>query len=49
MCPVCMTTTAVLIAGTTSGAGVLGLVALRSKWLRRFRDRIAHTSIRSNV
>ena len=39
MCPVCMTTTALVVAGTTSGAGVLGFVAVRFRWLQRFRDR----------
>ncbi len=29
MCPACMTTVALVAAGTTSGASVLGLVALK--------------------
>ena len=39
MCPVCMTTTALVAAGTTSGAGVLGFVAVRFRWLQRRRHR----------
>jgi hypothetical protein len=37
MCPVCMTTTALVAAGTTSGAGVLGFVAVKFRWLQRLR------------
>jgi hypothetical protein len=37
MCPVCMTTAAMVAAGTTSGAGVLGFLALRFRWLQVFR------------
>ena len=36
MCPVCMTSAALVAAGTTSGVGVLGLVAVTFRWLRRF-------------
>ena len=39
MCPVCMTTTALVAAGTTSGAGVLGFVAVKFRWLQRLRHR----------
>jgi len=38
MCPICLTTATVVAASTTSGAGVLGLVAVRARawrWLRR--------------
>lgn len=37
MCPICLTT-ATIVAGTTSGAGVLGFLAVRLRvwrWLRR--------------
>jgi hypothetical protein len=37
MCPVCMTTAVLVAAGTTSGAGVLGFVAVKFRWLRVFR------------
>jgi hypothetical protein len=37
MCPVCMTTTALVAAGTTSGAGVLASLAVKSRWLQRLR------------
>jgi hypothetical protein len=39
MCPVCMTTTALVAASTTSGAGVLGFVTVTFRLLRRFRHR----------
>jgi hypothetical protein len=38
MCPICLTTATVVAAGTTSGAGVLGFVAVKFRawrWLRR--------------
>lgn len=38
MCPFCLTTATVIAAGTTSGAGVLGVLAVRLRawrWLRR--------------
>jgi len=38
MCPFCLTTATVIAASTTSGAGVLGFVAVRLRawrWLRR--------------
>jgi hypothetical protein len=38
MCPICLTTATVVAASTTSGAGVLGLVAVKVRawrWLRR--------------
>jgi hypothetical protein len=38
MCPICMTTTALVVAGATSGAGVLGFVAVRFRWLNRVAD-----------
>ena len=37
MCPICMTNAALVVAGATSGAGVLGLVALKVRALRRQR------------
>jgi len=37
MCPVCMTTAVLVAAGTTSGAGVLGFVAVKFRWLQIFR------------
>jgi hypothetical protein len=37
MCPLCMTNAALVIAGATSGAGVLGLVAVKVRALRRHR------------
>ena len=37
MCPVCMTTAVLVAAGTTSGAGVLGLRAVKFRWLQIFR------------
>jgi hypothetical protein len=40
MCPVCMSTAAAVVAATTSGAGVLGLAAVRYRWLQRLA---AHT------
>ena len=35
MCPVCMTTAALVAAGTTSGAGLLGFVVFKLRQLRR--------------
>lgn len=37
MCPICMTTAAVVVASTTSGAGVLGFVVVRFRAIRRQR------------
>jgi hypothetical protein len=37
MCPLCMTNAALVVAGATSSAGVLGLVAVRVRSLRRRR------------
>ena len=37
MCPLCMTNAALVVAGVTSGAGVLGLVAVKVRALRRHR------------
>lgn len=37
MCPLCMTNAALIVAGATSGAGVLGLVAVKVRALRRHR------------
>jgi F420-0:gamma-glutamyl ligase-like protein len=39
MCPICITTTALVAAGTTSGVGVLGFLAGNVRTLgRRWRD-----------
>ena len=35
MCPICMTNAALVVAGATSGAGVLGFVAVKVRALRR--------------
>ena len=37
MCPMCMTTAAIVAAGSASGAGVLGFLALKLRGLRRKR------------
>jgi hypothetical protein len=37
MCPLCLTTATVVAASTTSGAGVLGFIAVRFRALRRQR------------
>ena len=37
MCPLCMTNVALVVAGATSGAGLLGLVAVKVRALRRPR------------
>jgi len=37
MCPLCMTNVALAVAGATSGAGVLGFVAVKIRALRRHR------------
>ena len=37
MCPLCMTNAALVVAGATSGAGVLGFVAVKVRSLRRHR------------
>ena len=39
MCPVCMTTAAMVAAGSTSGAGVLGFLAFKFRLFRRLRNR----------
>ena len=48
MCPICLTTATVVAASTTSGAGVLGFIALRfrSLLLRRRHRIAAHSSLR---
>jgi hypothetical protein len=35
MCPICLTTATVVAASTTSGAGVLGFIAVRFRAWRR--------------
>jgi len=37
MCPICITNAAVVVAGATSGAGVLGYVAVKVRGLRTRR------------
>ena len=37
MCPLCMTNAVLVVAGATSGAGVLGFVAVKVRALRRHR------------
>jgi len=37
MCPICITTTALVAAGTTSGAGVIGFLAEKVRRLGRQR------------
>jgi len=37
MCPICMTNAVLVVAGATSGAGVLGFVAVKVRSLRRHR------------
>jgi len=37
MCPLCMTNVVLVVAGATSGAGVLGYVAVKARALRRYR------------
>jgi hypothetical protein len=43
MCPLCMTTAALVAAGTASGAGVLGFAVVKFRALRLQR-RVASTS-----
>ena len=38
MCPVCMATTTFVVAGTASGAGAVGFLAVRFRWLQRLAD-----------
>lgn len=41
MCPLCMTTAAVIAASTTAGAGALGFAAVKlRRWRRKHRERI---------
>ena len=39
MCPLCMTNAALVVAGATSGAGVLGFVVVKVRALRRHRHK----------
>lgn len=41
MCPMCVTSAVVIGLGSASGAGVLGVIALRLRKLRRTRQRAA--------
>ena len=41
MCPMCMTTAAVIAASSTAGAGALGFAAVKlQRWRRKRRERI---------
>ena len=46
MCPVCMTTTAAVVAAAASGAGVLGFTAVRFRRWWRLADYIVPESLR---
>ena len=52
MCPLCMTNVALVVAGATSGAGVLGYAAVKVRTLRRHRREarttVSSTSARNN-
>jgi hypothetical protein len=50
MCPICMTNVALVAAGATSGAGVLGFVAVKVRSLRRYRrePRVAQLNSRKS-
>ena len=37
MCPLCLTNAALVVAGATSGVGLLGFVAVKVRALRRHR------------
>ena len=37
MCPICITNAALAVAGASSGAGLLGFVAVKVRALRRHR------------
>jgi len=39
MCPMCITTTMVMVAGTATGGGVLGFVACKWRALRNRRQK----------
>ena len=45
MCPLCMTNAALVVAGATSGAGVLGFVAVKVRALRRDRRKPRTTEL----
>ena len=38
MCPMCIASAAVIAAGSASGAGVLGLIVLKVRAMRRHRS-----------
>ena len=40
MCPLCMTNLVLVVGGATSGAGVLGYVAVKVRALRRHRREV---------
>jgi hypothetical protein len=51
MCPLCMTNVALVVAGATSSAGVLGYVAVKVRTLRHRRaprTAVSSTSARNN-
>lgn len=43
MCPLCLTTATVVAASTTSGVGVLGLVAVKFRTWRRQRRELTRS------
>ena len=47
MCPMCMTNLALVAAGATSGAGVLGFVAVKVRALRRHRREARRAQMQS--
>jgi hypothetical protein len=50
MCPMCMTTAAVIAASSASGAGVLGFIAFKFRTLRaRRRELTSKSSIQSGA
>jgi hypothetical protein len=48
MCPMCMTTAAIVAASTTTGAGVFGFIALKWRRLRRMRQALNAESLSRN-
>ena len=48
MCPLCMTNAALVVAGATSGAGALGVVAVKIRALRRYRREPRTAKLNSN-
>ena len=48
MCPLCVTNAALVVAGATSGAGALGVVAVKIRALRRHRREPRPAKLNSN-